>query len=133
MAQRVPYIFCRYEINVEGEMLDDAGQMAFFQENQGQPQDMPPRGDRPPARALIMEPSQFESDGLAAISFYVGYQPGYRNIISYDATSQRRSVEVRADDHIKSAHLVVIPALGCMAVEDRSGENSITHRIAVTD
>lgn len=131
MGKRVPYIFCRYQIDSDGEVLDAPGQRAFFTENQGQAQTHATRADRQDANALIMEPLDVEAEEHTAISFHVGYQPGYRRKVGYNSETQQRTTDIVQDDHIKSAHVVVIPELGCMAIEDRVGEDRVGHETAI--
>jgi hypothetical protein len=127
-----PYILCRYQITAGEDRLDSAGQMAFFRENQGQFKPYQTRRDRPPANALIMEAEPLTTEGgNDAISFYVGYQPGYRLKTGYDARNQKRTSDVVHDDNIKAAHVVAVPALGCMAIEDRVGDHNIPQGTAV--
>ncbi|MBR0551797.1 hypothetical protein [Stakelama marina] len=129
MARR-PYLFCRYQIEADGQILDESGQLSFLAENQGQRMEHPTRGERPNANALLMEVDPFEADGLNAVEFYIGYQPGYRTKSGYDSRKQKRTTNVVPDDHIKSAHIIAVPTLGCMAIEDRTGEHNIPQRVA---
>jgi hypothetical protein len=128
---RHPYILCRYQIATGDDRLDATGQTAFFRENQGQFRPYPTRRDRPPANAIIMEVEPLECGGYDALSFYVGYQPGYRTKFGYNARTQKRTSDVVQDDNIRSAHIVAVPRLGCMAIEDRTGEHNINHSTAV--
>lgn len=130
MAKR-PYILCRYQITDSDDLLDQSGQMQFFQENQGQFRPHQTRADRPQANAIIQEAEQFTASRYNAISFFVGYQPGYRTKRGYDPRSHKRTAEVVQDDNIKSAHIVAVPSLGCMAIEDRTGEHNVPQGTAV--
>jgi hypothetical protein len=78
-----------------------------------------------------MEAEPLTSDGYDAVSFYVGYQPGYRTKTGYNTRTQKRTTNVVEDDNIRSAHIVAVPRLGCMAIEDRTGEHNIGQATAV--
>lgn len=127
----VPYIICRYRIVVDDTILDEVGQRQFLAENQGRNATYYTRGDKPDANALVMEFERIDTEDFKGISFHVGYQPGYRRKTGYNARSDRRTFDFVQDDHIKSAHVIAIPSLGCMAIEDRNNENNIPQSIAV--
>jgi hypothetical protein len=131
MARR-PYIFCRYQITDDDGPLNVSGQMQFFQENQGQFKPHNSRADRPPANAIIQEASALTSGRYDAVSFYIGYQPGYRTKRGYDPRTNRRTAQVVDDDNIKSAHIVSVPGLLCMAIEDRIGDHNVPHGTAIS-
>lgn len=126
----VPYIICRYRIVVDDSILDDAAQRSLFSENQGQAQTYKTRGGRPDANALLMEYERVDTDYFEGISFLVGYQPGYRRKVGYDSATDKRTFNLVQDDHIKSSHVIAIPSLGCMAIEDRNNEDNIPQSIA---
>ncbi|NJM51599.1 MAG: hypothetical protein HC843_12625 [Sphingomonadales bacterium] len=127
----VPYIICRYRIAVDDTILSEVGQRQFFAENQGQNATYYTAGEKPNANALVMEFERIDTAKFEGLSFQVGYQPGYRRKTGYNPSADQRTFELVQDDHIKSAHVIAIPALGCMAIEDRNNENNIPQSIAV--
>ncbi len=118
-----PFQFCRYEISVGDEVLSAAGQRVFFMENQGQP--MPFRGwgsDEVDSTIWIMEPKILSILGREAISVLIGLQPGVRPVVGYDPTAQVRTFKLSPDSHIKTAHLILVPELNAIAIQDRNNE-----------
>jgi len=126
MARRVPFRFCRYQISIGEELLDAAGQTQTFTEVQGDEYEHGSgRGDKPPPNVLIMEPRSFDCDGTRCLAFSVGLRAGVRVVQGYDKRSARVDYRMQSDTHIKLAHVVSIPHMGLMAVEDRSSDTTI--------
>jgi len=118
-----PFQFCRYEISVGDEALDAAGQRVFFTENQGQPVPFRSWGsDEADSTIFIMEPKLMGVAGREAISVLIGLQSGVRPVVGYDSTAQRRTFQLSPDSHIKTAHLVLLPELNAIAIQDRNNE-----------
>lgn len=133
MPRAVPYIFCRFALSVDGEQLDELGTIALLEEHQGS---MVPHGTSSDGKitkqGLIMAPTLSTESGAACVSFSIGYQPGSRTKTGYDKDKREITKTKERDTHIKSAHVVMLPALQCMAVEDRSGDDNVAARTALS-
>jgi hypothetical protein len=133
VPRAVPYIFCRFALTVEGDQLDDVGTIALLEEHQGSL--VPHRTGADGGitkQGLIMAPRKSMEEGEACVSFSIGYQPGSRTKTGYDKTKREITRVKERDSHIKSAHVVMLPALQCMAVEDRSGDDNVAARTALS-
>lgn len=127
-----PYLLCRYQIASGDEALGDPGQRQFFLENQGQPVPYRRWGSQEADSTIqIMEPTIFGQAGGTIISVLIGIQPGIRTIVGYDNQSRTRTRTQVRDSHIKSAHLVLIPSLGCVGIQDRNNDFCIPARSAL--
>ena len=127
MARLLPFVFCRYQLHIDGEALDSMGQQQFLVENQGH--EIPyGRGhhDRIQATALIMSP--VTHDNGVHLSWLVGIRSGFRPQHDYDRSSMEVSYDQIADKHIKHARVLAMPELGAMAIEDRSNDANISAR-----
>lgn len=124
--------FCRYEISIGEDILDIVGQISFFTENQGQPIPYKSWGaEQEDSSIRIMEPRPMSIAGLDGISVLIGLQPGIRTIVGYDAASQQRTKDDTPDPHIKTAHLVLVPELSALAIQDRNNDLCIPASTAV--
>jgi hypothetical protein len=121
MPRATRYLFCHYQMTLDEEELGRTAQFNLLSENQG---DLYPYG-RGDSSALIMSPERFTASRQNAFAFWIGYRPGARIRVGYDKARQRRNRQMETDDHIKSAHMVALPDLRVMAVEDRSGDENI--------
>src|SRR5215217_3284624 len=125
MSRPSTYVFCRYVMSDSDGPLDGAAQYQTIAENHGRLMDYASRGRRTPARALFMEPLESKAGARRVIGFFMGLQPGVRQKVGYDRRRARRTMDIEGDTHIKAAHIVMVPSIGCMAVEDRAGDNNI--------
>lgn len=115
--------FLRYQIIVDDEILDAVGQRSFFIDNQGQPVPYKSWGaEQDDSSIRIMEPQAKTVSGRKVISTLIGLQPGVRTVVGYDAANQQRTRANTPDTHIKTAHLVLIPDLNAIAIQDRSND-----------
>lgn len=132
MARVIPYIFCRYQISVDEEPLDAGGQRQALVDMQGEPVAHGPTRDGAQPLALIMEPRAFRADGERALSWAVGYQPGWRVRTEYDREEVRKVQTIVPDPHIKYAEFVSLPEMGLLAVLDRASDQHIPARQAIS-
>lgn len=115
--------FCRYEIAIGDEILDAAGQRSFFGDNQGQPVPYKSWGaEQNDSSIQIMEPRSIDVGDREGISVLIGLRPGVRTIVEYDAANQQRTMSNTPDAHIRTAHLVLLPDLNAIAIQDRNTE-----------
>jgi hypothetical protein len=118
-----PFQFCRYEIRLGDEVLNATGQRSFFLENQGIPVPYKSWGSEQDDSSIrIMEPRTLAVSGYDAISALIGLQPGVRTVIGYDSENQKRTRADTPDAHIKTAHLVLVPDLNAIAIQDRNND-----------
>ncbi len=132
MARHIPYVFCRYEICIEDELLGLRGQRQFIKEFQGQ--DFVHRrqtSSRAQTLGLIMEPGEFNSDGEICLTWDVGFKPGVRTETQYDPLSQKKQHTIVQNSHIRYAPMIALPERGVMAIEDRANDERIPARQAI--
>lgn len=132
MAKR-PYIFTRYQLATENELLGFSAQENFFRENQGAEIEHVTRGSSGEKFTLIMEPVPFEGlSGGSAISFRVGIRRLLLEVEDYDRRRERRRRRlVENVGNIQSAHFIAVPDQNLMAIEDRSGDFNIRATSAI--
>lgn len=115
--------FCRYEITIGEDTLNSTGQRSFFSENQGQPVPYRSWGAQEDDSSIqIMEPRAIDIGPYEAISVLIGLRPGIRTVVQYDPTNQQRTKVDTPDAHIKTAHLVLIPDLNAIGIQDRNND-----------
>jgi hypothetical protein len=125
------FIFCHYRISMGDEELDANAQLQFLAENQGRKTAHGREHDGVRANALIMTPRQFDVDHRQCLTWWMGYEPGYRVIQNYDNRGQVIRRRVVQDSHIKSALVVAVPSLRVAAFQDKSGDENIPARTAI--
>src|SRR4029434_4061042 len=84
------------------------------------------------ANALIMSPHAEDMDGTVVLSWWIGYAPGWRAVQDYNERTQQIGRRVVADSHIKSALCVALPELRVVAFQDKSGDENVPARTAIT-
>lgn len=132
MPQPFRCIFCRYSFAMNDELLNANAQYQFLQDNQGNEfvHGREREGVRP--NALCTEPERFNVGQHSVVSFFVGYKPGIRTRQRYDKGSRAISRNVEIDDHTKLAHIVLVPHLQAMAVQDKTSDDNIPARQALS-
>lgn len=125
MPKATRYIFCHYRMSVEDEELDGNTQLQLLSESQGNEFEYGRVREGTQPSALVMSPTPIEVDGTRGLTFWIGYRPGLRTRVSYDKRRQVIGRTIERDDHIKSAHIVAIPHLRVLAVEDRTSDENI--------
>jgi hypothetical protein len=127
-----PYIFSRYTVATESEILDAEGQKQLLLENQGTEFEHRTRGTGGDKYTLIMEPTVLDDQGFECISFRVGIRRVITEVEDYDKVKRKRKRRLVQDiTNIQSAHFLAIPELNLMAVEDRSGEFNVRATVAL--
>jgi hypothetical protein len=129
---RPKFIFCHYRISVGEEDLDANAQVKLITENQGSRYSHGREREGFKANALIMTPVAAEVDGLTCLSWWIGYEPGYRTLQTYDPTTQKIGRRTEASPHIKSSLVVALPELRAVAFQDKSSEEHIPARATIS-
>lgn len=119
------YIFCHYRMSVDDEDLDGTAQLQLLSEVQGNEFDYGRVRQGVQPSALAMAPAAIDIDGVPGFTFWVGYRPGVRTRVTYDSARRVIGRTVEQDDHIKSTHVVAVPRLRVLAIEDRAGDENI--------
>lgn len=132
MARPQNFIFCRYAITIGDEALRPDAQLVFLQENQGNEVEHGRVREGVQPSCLWTDPEPFDFDGGRAISFLVGYKPGVRTRQRYDRNAKRVERNIEPDDHTKLTQIVLVPHIGAMAVQDRSGDEYLPARQAIS-
>lgn len=126
------FIFCRYAITVGEDQLTPDAQLVFLQENQGNEVEHGRLREGIQPSCLWTDPAPVDFDENRAISFHVGYKPGVRTRQRYDRDARVVDRRIEPDDHTKLAMVVLVPALGAMAVQDRSGDEHLPARQGIS-
>jgi hypothetical protein len=120
MGRPVPFIFCRYTMHVDDELLDADGAFQALSEVQGK---FLPHGKKAEREGLnsvvVMQPSKVSVGDEDVVTWKIGNRPGYRNVTDYDASGQTITNQIEDDRHIVYSEIVALPRLGVMAVNDR--------------
>jgi len=132
LMARFKFMFCHYRISVGDDELDTNAQIKLITENQGSRYGHGRERDGFKANALIMTPSQTHDGGLTCLSWWVGYQPGYRTLQTYDRATQRIGRKVEPSPHIKSSLVVAVPELRAIAFQDKARDENIPARTAIS-
>jgi len=129
MSTRIPFLFCRYQLSVDDEVLDEKGQLEALKELQGK---YYPHTKKAAESGLfdsvIMRPRNFQVAGNSALSWSVGQQIGQRVRARYDGGADKLLLEAQPDDSIKYSDFVAIPSLRVLAVDDRTGDRHLGGR-----
>lgn len=117
----VPFIFCRYMMQIGEEILDHSGTYGLLSDRQGQFFARGPTAEAEGIRTLvIMRPRQLTIGEEDVVVWAMGHRPGHRTTTDYDSAAQEIKYRVQSDTHILHTEVVAIPRLGAMAVMDRS-------------
>lgn len=132
MVRPRPYIFCRYGLFVDEEVLDAQGQLNALQELQGNYFAHGPTAEREGRYdTVIMRPHSLEIGGETALIWSVGQKTEYRFGVQYDQTNDSLDFVTINDGTVRYNDFVAIPRLGVMAVDDRTGESHINAKGAI--
>jgi hypothetical protein len=124
MARPINYLFCRYNIEKNGEYLDEGAQFNLLSENQGLEQDSGNLKEGYAPLALCTQPERVINK-MTAHSFEIGFKKGFRYQVEYDESRKTKTHKVFTDSHTKFGHVVTIPSIGAMALRHRSNDDSI--------
>ncbi|MCR5878414.1 hypothetical protein [Phenylobacterium sp. J367] len=82
----------------------------------------------------LMRPAALEIEGYYCITLDVVRDIRFREVLTADRDAQTVRASFEATDEVELAHIVMVPELGVLAVEDRTGEgrlagSSAAHRL----
>lgn len=128
MSDRVSLILCRYQFDEDGnptawreqfrvfDQLKDARPIAYRKSDPG-----PDEYD-----TYLMLPKQKEIFGYYCITLDVVKDVRFRQIVKADRINQTLSAEFVGTEEVVKTHVVIVPELGALAVEDGSGDGSLS-------
>lgn len=121
MAYRIPFLFCRYTMQIGEDILDAAGTLAALSEHQGTFYASGPKEEREGITSLVvMRPREVVVEDETAIVWAMGHRPGHRVVTGYDKATQQLTQQVQADSHIYHTEVIAVPRLRVMAIQDRT-------------
>lgn len=128
MSDRVSLILCRYQFDEDGtptawreqfrifDQLKDARPIAYRKSDPG-PDDYD---------TYLMLPKQKEIFGYYCITLDVVKDVRFRQVVKADRINQTLSAEFVGTDEVVKTHIVIVPELGALAVEDTSGDGNLS-------
>lgn len=118
-----PFLFCRYSMTVDDDVLSHTAQFALMSEAQGQ---IIAHGEKAEEEenynTLLMRPKRLQVDKHEVFFWSVGVMIKERLRATYDNSKDRIELEVIKDGSIRFNDFVAVPSLGVLAVDDRTGE-----------
>lgn len=130
---RVPFLFCRYSAQIDGDELDQAGLLQALSDIQGQ---FLPHGKTAEREGrndvVVMTPRRERIGGEMVVRWAIGHKPGHRTVTSYDAGDQEIRQRVRPDDHILQCHFIALPRLKVLAVTDQQSALNMGAKVALS-
>ena len=126
------FLFCRYSLAVNDEVLDPNGQLSLLQERQGQYVAHGPTAEREGhLDTLIMRPKRGKLNGYQILTWSVGQRIDYRVKAIYDAEADDIELKASKDGGVRFTDFVSVPSLGVLAVDDRGGELHLGGKAAI--
>ncbi len=124
MARATPYIFARFKVGFEEDDWDGARLFKALRKVKGQ------RFDQPYSRStvpdtLAMAPASRTIGGFQVLHWMVGHKVMVRTAIDYDDLNHVLKVNTFPGEGVRYEDFIAIPALGVMAISDRTGEQHI--------
>jgi len=134
MARPRPYLFCRYSLVVDEEVLDIHSQLAALQELQGKFFVHRRSADREGMRdTVIMRPRLTDDgDGDDVLTWSVGQKIDTRVGMLYNERADELNLITINDGTVRYNDFVAIPRLGVVAVDDRTGESHLNAKSAIS-
>lgn len=126
-----PFLFCRYQLSVKGEVLTPGAQFQLMAELQGNAQFYRRRDGEPIFDTMIMRPRQSRAGRYQSIKWSVGYIVDTRVRANYDAAADSIAFEYINDGGVRYSDFVAVPSLGVLAVDDRAGEIPLGGKAAI--
>lgn len=133
MSKTVPFIFCRYVMQIGDDILDAAGTLQALVEKQGQFLPHGPKAERENVNSIVvMRPRRHTFGGEDVVIWEIGHRPGHRTVTDYDATKQEIKYTIQGDTHIIHTTVIAIPRIGAIAVNDRVNSLNMGARAALS-
>jgi hypothetical protein len=127
-----PFLFCRYSIENNGEVVRPEHQFTFLQEMQGQ---KAPHGrsarESGHFTTLLMRPRQLEVDGFEVLTWSAGFEAAGLMAANYDPAKDDITLASLARQNVRYADFVAVPSLGVFAVDDRVNDILIGGKAAI--
>jgi hypothetical protein len=122
-----PYLLYRYQLLVDEEELDPKAQLVALKELQGQFFPSGPKAERDKLfDTILMRPRSFkldDDDETQVYTWSVGSSIQARIRVTYDKKQDDLDRTLQADlESLRYADFVAVPAVGVLAVDDRSGD-----------
>jgi hypothetical protein len=131
MATR-PFLFCRYNITVDKEVLNRTAQSKLLSELQGQPV---AHGEKAAEEknfdTLLMRPRSMKVDGHEVSFWSVGVIIKERLRATYDRAKDQIDYELLRDNSVRFNDFIAVPSLKAIAVDDRAGELHLGGKSAI--
>ncbi|WP_424362709.1 hypothetical protein [Methylocystis parvus] len=132
MARTNSYLFCRYQILIDGVPLTADGEWETFEELVGRPIAYRKRDPKPDDADTYMLKTRQKTVGKYRIhTWEIAQDIKYRERSRYRKSDDEIVNEVVATDEMKHTKFVAIPRLGVFAVSDNVSERSLGARAAV--
>lgn len=133
MPRPMPFLFCRYQMLVDEEMLEAAAQLEALVSVRGQSFAHGAKAEREGVfDTLLMRPRSIEIGAETVLTWSMGHRPGSRRKSSYDADTDELSSAVERDDHTRWTNFVAVPRLGAVAVDDRLSDEHMGALAAIS-
>ena len=132
MPRPIPYLFCRYMLEIGDESLNEDAQFVSLSELQGQYFAHGPTAQRERRfDSVVMRPRRFEVDGDIILSWSIGQKINQRVAAEYDEEQDQLYLIGQDDSSLRYADFVAVPRLGVLAVDDRSGDYRLGGKSAI--
>jgi hypothetical protein len=132
MARPRPFLFCRYEMLIDGEMLDAKGQISALTELQGDYKATTAAAERNKRRdSAIIRPRSVKIEKEEVLVWSVVRRIGTRVSVEPDRKGTKLEERSVDDPGVFYSDFIAIPRLGAMAVDDRSGDPHLGGKAAI--
>jgi hypothetical protein len=132
MSRGRPFLFCRYRITFDDEPLSERAELTLLKERQGQRVPHRKQADwEGEPDTLLMRPRKRAVDDYSMHTWSVGHIVDQRYLARYDRQTDRLRFETVPDGSVRYADFVSVPALGALAVDDRTGDLHMGGRQAI--
>lgn len=132
MGRGVPFLFCRYNFSVDGELLDTRAQFKILQELQGQFAFVRKHaGGMSEPDTVLMRPQMKRVGGETIFMWSVGRRIGLRIKVDYDISLDRLDFSHVVDPSLHYSDFVALPRLGVLAIDDRAGAPHLGGKAAI--
>jgi hypothetical protein len=131
MTRPIPFLFARYRVGEEDEDWDGPTQLKMLRRIRGKRFDQP-YSRSPVPDTLAMSPGSRTVGGYQVLTWIVGYKVLVRTAVDYDDLTDALKINTFEGEGVRYEDFVAVPALGVMAISDRTGEQHIGARNAIS-
>lgn len=118
-----PFLFCRYQLIVGDNSLSTTAQFNLISELQGE---TVAHGEKAAEEkiynTLLMRPKRIQVDKREVLTWSVGVITDQRLRAKYDRARDQIELELIRDGGVRFNDFVAVPAIGVLAVDDRTSE-----------